>query len=293
MHLDSDCRVNQDQPDQGEYVCMSVTDSGVGMDEETRRKIFDPFFTTKPVGKGTGLGMAMIYGLVKDHGGFIDVSSEVGKGTTIRIYFPLAREVATASSEDEAVELRGGCETILLAEDEEPIRRALQCILERYGYRVLLAQDGLDALNLYRSHDAKIDLVITDVVMPKMSGPALHREISNGGEGPAFLFASGYAARDVAAYHKLDPTVPLIQKPWSTREFVSRIRAPSTTTSTNIHTPSRVGDSSPPSASDDAESKSVGSSQAAIKANNPASRAIRNMRNLQSYEKRKPRILTA
>ncbi len=224
VHLDSDCCVNQDQPDQGEYVCMSVTDSGVGMDEETRRKIFDPFFTTKPVGKGTGLGMAMIYGLVKDHGGFVDVSSEVGKGTTIRIYFPLARDVATASSEDESVELRGGCETILLAEDEESIRVALQCILERYGYRVLLAQDGLDALNLYRSHDAKIDLVITDVVMPKMSGPALHREISNGGEGPAFLFSSGYAARDVAAYHKLDPTVPLIQKPWSTRDFVSRIR---------------------------------------------------------------------
>lgn len=154
----------------GKYVLISVTDSGVGMDAETQQHIFEPFFTTKETGKGTGLGLALVYGIVKQHDGLIEVSSEVGRGTIFRIYLPAQEE----SAEEEAFEsepvLQRGAETILVAEDEDALQRLAKQILTGLGYRVLLAGDGQAAVETYAIHREQIDLVILDLVMPRMSG---------------------------------------------------------------------------------------------------------------------------
>jgi PAS domain S-box-containing protein len=207
----------------GEYVVLSVRDTGVGMDAETQRRMFEPFFTTKPVGQGTGLGMPMVYGLVKDHGGFVQVDSMVGRGTTISVYLPAgartrAPDVATVP------ELRGGSETILLVEDDEALRRAGTRVLRKYGYTVITAADGAEALKIMRRGEKAPDLIVSDVVMPHSSGPEFLQALRDSGLSPRILFTSGYTARDVHDRMPLEPDVPFLAKPWNITDLVRRVR---------------------------------------------------------------------
>jgi len=160
----------------GDYVCLSLSDTGMGMDEETRAKIFDPFFTTKEQGRGTGLGLSMVYGIVKNHGGYISVYSEIGKGTTFEIYLPLSQG-SIAQPKQEVEKPTPGSESILVVDDEEILRDLMKDILRDLGYGVMLAPDGREAVDVYREHEDEIDLVIVDMVMPKMGGKETFQEL--------------------------------------------------------------------------------------------------------------------
>src|SRR5881296_945953 len=155
----------------GSYVSVALSDTGTGMDAQTLARVFEPFFTTKPVGVGTGLGMSMAYGLVKQHRGYLHIYSEVGQGTTAKVYFPAVRDRGVSELESGADEgLPGGTEAILLVEDDQTMRLAAQQLLSKVGYRVFTAVDGQQGLDAFRAHRADLQLVITDVVMPKLSG---------------------------------------------------------------------------------------------------------------------------
>jgi two-component system cell cycle sensor histidine kinase/response regulator CckA len=208
----------------GAYVTLSVSDSGVGMDTETRRRVFEPFFTTKPVGEGTGLGLAMVYGLVKQHDGFVNVYSEPGQGTTIRLYFPVASEPAEPRPVPEPVELRGGSETIMLVEDDAFVRRTATRVLEKHGYTVVTANDGAEAIALLEEGAAAPDLVISDVVMPRASGPQLLEALRARGTPPRMLFTSGYTARDIHERGLLEADVPFLPKPWTIADLLRKVR---------------------------------------------------------------------
>jgi signal transduction histidine kinase/CheY-like chemotaxis protein len=208
----------------GRYAALRVRDSGVGMPADVQRRLFEPFFTTKPVGQGSGLGMPMVYGLMKQHGGFVDVESAPGVGTTVTLYFPAsepapARPVPPPSPPPPS----GG--TILLVEDEPALRRAAQRILERHQFDVITAADGEEALDLFDQHQSRIGLVLSDVVMPRLGGPALHARLRAGGSQVPFLFMSGYPAREMPDGVPLPPDVPLLPKPWDPRELVAHVAA--------------------------------------------------------------------
>jgi len=208
----------------GDYVLLTVADTGTGMDATTQQHIFEPFFTTKPVGQGTGLGMAMVYGLVKQHGGFINVYSEPGLGTTVRIYFPVVTDAATAQRPAVTAKIREGRETILLVEDDATLRRTAKRVLEKFGYTVITANDGFDALNVIQARPTPADLIISDVVMPHTSGPQLLSALRRAGAAPRMLFTSGYAARDVEERATLDGGVPFLPKPWTIAELLRKVR---------------------------------------------------------------------
>jgi len=208
----------------GEFVCVTVRDTGSGMDERTRQRMFEPFFTTKPPHQGTGLGMAMVYGLIKQHRGLLNVYSEPGKGTAVRVYLPAAGDQAAGAPAEPARSLRGGTETILVVEDEEMIRGSTRRILERLGYRVILAGDGEEALAFLRARKERVHLVLSDVVMPRVSGRHLHEAIRREGLDVGFIFTSGYSALDARESAALDPAVPYLPKPWSAVELADSIR---------------------------------------------------------------------
>ncbi len=207
----------------GRFVCLSVQDSGSGMDERTREKLFDPFFTTRSLGGGTGLGTAVVYGLVNQHSGMIRVESKVGLGTTIKVYLPVTTDAARSARPTPAPERRpevyGGTETVLVTEDEPALRRAAKRSLERLGYTVLLAADGEEALELYRREREQVDLVMTDIVMPKMGGRALYDAVRSEEDGIKFVFASGYTAGDIQERAFLDPDFPFLARPWTIDEL--------------------------------------------------------------------------
>ena len=208
----------------GSYVMLTVADTGSGMDLATQQHVFEPFFTTKPVGQGTGLGMAMVYGLVKQHDGFIDFDSEPGRGTTVRIYFPPVTEGPSARRVAAAGEIREGTETILLVEDDPALRRTARRVLEKFGYTVVTADDGFDALNVIQTMPAPPDLVISDVVMPHTSGPQLLSALRENGAGPRVLLTSGYAPRSVQERSLLGGDVPFLAKPWTIEELLRKVR---------------------------------------------------------------------
>jgi CheY-like chemotaxis protein len=209
----------------GEYVKLSVSDTGCGMDQETLRHIFEPFFTTKETGKGTGLGMATVYGIVKQNNGFINVYSEPDKGTTFKIYLPrYAGETPVAPSEGPTEAIKGGLETILLVEDEPSILRMCENILEGLGYRVLTASTPGEAIGLAEKHAGEIHLLMTDVVMPKMNGRDLAKRLLSLYPSLKRLFMSGYTANVIAHHGILDEGVCFIQKPFSIKNLADKVR---------------------------------------------------------------------
>ena len=223
--LDEGYRATHPWVDAGEYICLTCTDTGGGMDEETKERVFEPFFTTKPPGEGTGLGMAMIYGLMKQHGGYVHIYSEPGEGTTVNAYFPaaIAAPEAGAAGGPAAAEMRGQ-ETILLVEDEGGIRRATKRALEERGYSVLLAEDGEVALDLFRRHEREIDLIVSDLVMPRLGGRQFYEALKEQGKDPRILFTSGYSAQDVRAGSGFLRDVPFLHKPWTLTDLLLRVR---------------------------------------------------------------------
>ena len=206
----------------GDYVVLSVSDTGAGMDGNTLRRVFEPFFTTKPIGVGTGLGMSMVYGLVKQHRGYLDIDSNPGAGTTVRIYLPLAAAAPPPAAD--AVPARGGGagETILLVEDEPALRHAAMRVLRKAGYDVLVASDGLEALEVLE-RGAVVDLVITDVVMPRLGGNDLIKALRERGRRVPVLFTSGYPGRGDAP-EDLEPGLPFLTKPWTIAELLDAVR---------------------------------------------------------------------
>ena len=213
----------------GRYVLLAVTDTGCGIDKEIMERIFDPFFTTKEFGKGTGLGLSTVYGIVSQSGGHVVCQSEPGQGTTFRIYLPRT-EAGPVRQEEQAPgqvpeQVRpGGGEHILVAEDETPVRELIQQMLERLGYRVTLAANGNDALALVTEKGLAPDLVITDVVMPGMSGKELIERLRTIRPGQRFLYMSGYIDDVIGHRGFLDPDTPFLQKPFTDiRDFAARI----------------------------------------------------------------------
>ena len=225
VSVDDKYRASRPWAEPGEYVCLAVRDNGIGMDEKIKARIFDPFFTTKPPGVGTGLGMAMIYGLVKQHGGFVDVESQVGRGTTVTVCFPIVAEEAVALvPRDRPSEIRGGSETILLVEDEEALRRTATRVLKKFGYTVLAACDGEEGLAVYRTNKRDIDLVLSDLVMPRLSGQQLYEIVRREDASVKFILCTGYTALDLQEHTALDPMPPVLRKPWTLTEIARQVR---------------------------------------------------------------------
>lgn len=217
------CHVNV-QP--GPYVVLSVSDTGCGMDAETMSHIFEPFFTTKGPDKGTGLGLATVYGIVMQSGGHIDVTSEVGMGTTFKIYLP--RIVSSLESEETtggpSRRAPGGAETILVAEDEPLVRELIREVLERKGYTILEASDGREALDMARRHPGPIHLLLTDVVMPQMSGPELVKQLCCERPETKVLFMSGYSSRAGGLLNLLESSAVFLAKPFTPEALSNRVR---------------------------------------------------------------------
>ena len=209
----------------GPYALLSVTDTGIGMDEETVRRAFDPFFTTKEVGKGTGLGLATVYGILDQSGGSVDIFSTPGRGTTVKVYFPIATlDRAQAPSAPRDLPAEGGTETILVAEDEVAVSTLVEKVLREKGYNVLLAADGAEALEIWRRHEEAIDLLLTDVVMPNMGGVDLVQELSQTDVLPPVIFASGYTNDALVRLREVNEEVDLLEKPFTPEELVGRVR---------------------------------------------------------------------
>jgi len=198
----------------GRYALLTVSDTGEGMDEATRKNIFEPFYTTKEMGRGTGLGLAVVYGIIKQHDGYINVYSEPGIGTTFKIYLPLiTSEVRDVERAPEKEILSKGTETILLAEDDESVRSLICIVLKQEGYTVIEAVDGVDAVNKFMENSEKIDLLITDLIMPTMNGKEAYDEMKIRRPDLKAIFASGYAPDAIRQKMSLDSDVELIPKP--------------------------------------------------------------------------------
>ena len=206
----------------GDYVLLTVSDNGYGMDAETLSHIFEPFFTTKEVGHGTGLGLATVFGIVKQNRGLINVYSEPGHGTTFKIYFPRG-EGATAVEPEVTQSVKTGTETVLLVEDENQILKLGRTILERHGYNVLTASHPQEALELAASYAGPIHLLITDVVMPGMNGKELREKMKASRRVMKCLFMSGYTADIIANHGVLDGDVEFIQKPFTIQSLTEKV----------------------------------------------------------------------
>jgi PAS domain S-box-containing protein len=208
----------------GQYVMLAVTDTGSGMPAEIAERVFEPFFSTKPEGKGTGLGLSMVYGLVKQSGGHVKIYSELGHGTTVKLYFPRAHESEDVITDVSSMPLRGGTETILVVEDDEEVREGAVALLSDLGYRVLKAKDGASAMGVIES-GLPIDLLFTDVVMPgPVRSPDLARTAKERLPNLAVLFTSGYTENSIVHGGRLDRGVELLGKPYSRDQLARKVR---------------------------------------------------------------------
>ncbi|MBI5189398.1 MAG: response regulator [Nitrospirae bacterium] len=206
------------------YALLTVTDTGTGMDEKTLSSIFEPFFTTKEVGKGTGLGLAIVYGIVNQHKGHIDVESAPGSGTAFRIYLPLAPAPAVAPDTGQPPAIPRGHETILLAEDDGAIRKVFKELLEGFGYRVVVAKDGQDAIDTFREQADAIDLIVIDVIMPRRNGREVYEEVKAIRPGVKALFTSGYTKDIIHRQDVADEELDFISKPASASALLGKVR---------------------------------------------------------------------
>jgi CheY-like chemotaxis protein len=211
----------------GPYVTLSVSDTGNGMDDATVGRMFEPFFTTKSQGKGTGLGLPTVYGIVKQSGGFIDVESEVGKGTTIHIHLPRQQghvvEAEASPSTTDGASLAS--ETILLVEDDSSVRRLVHRVLSQRGYRVLSARSGTEAISLVADHKEPISLLLTDVVLPGMDGCDLARSLVAAQPTLKVIYMSGYTAEAVLHLGPSEQQATLIEKPFAVADLLHQIRS--------------------------------------------------------------------
>ena len=209
----------------GSHVMLAIADTGVGMDDETAKHIFEPFFTTKGVGEGTGLGLPMVYGFVKQSDGYVQVQSSPGEGATFRLYLPQIYEPVRVHVEAPASSRRlKGSETILVAEDEDAVRQLVVNVLSQYGYTVLQGSSAKEALPLGEHYDGTIDLLIADVVMPEMSGPDLYKELSKVRPNIKKLYISGYAEKTIVEQKKLTVGSNLLTKPFRPQELAQKVR---------------------------------------------------------------------
>ncbi len=208
----------------GRHIQLSVRDTGVGMAPGTVERIFEPFFTTKEVGKGTGLGLATVLGIVKQHGGFLDVYSELGKGTAFRVYLPASEGNAEPLHYVDEAPVRGGTETILVAEDHEGMREMARQILETLGYHLLLARDGEEAVNQFAAHRNSISLVLLDVIMPKLDGIDAYEQICKAKSGTPVIFTSGYSDHGPLLASLTAKGATVLQKPYGSKALARRVR---------------------------------------------------------------------
>jgi CheY-like chemotaxis protein len=207
----------------GKYMLISMTDTGQGIDAKTREKIFEPFFTTKDVGKGTGLGLSMVYGIIKQHNGYINVYSEPGRGTTFKIYLPVIEQEAEKLEAVVLPPVVGGSETILIAEDAVMVSDLAKNILEEFGYRVIVAKNGVEAVEQFKANPG-IALLILDVVMPGKNGKETFAEITSMKQDIKVLFMSGYTANIIHKKGILDVGTEFISKPFSPGAFLRKVR---------------------------------------------------------------------
>jgi CheY-like chemotaxis protein len=223
--IDAATAQRQGGPAPGPYVTFAITDTGIGMDAETAGRIFEPFFTTKEPGRGTGLGLSTVYGIVQQSGGIVTVQSEPGRGTTFCVYLP-----RTEGSVDSALGMQAeptslhGTETVLLVEDEDPVRATMRAVLTRFGYNVLEAENGGEALLICEKQPAPIHLLIADVVMPRMSGRELAERLAPMRPEMKVLFVSGYGEHAAVARGALAPDAPLFRKPITPDALARKVR---------------------------------------------------------------------
>ena len=223
--VDEEAMVKSIPVQPGSYVTLRVKDNGTGMNEETVARIFEPFYTTKPAGKGTGLGLATVYGIVEQSGGCIVVDTAPGEGTTFTIYLPRTDEAPKATTAEPALARpRPGSGTVLLVEDELALRTVVNDSLRQEGYNVLLASNGLDALHVAEGYRGPIQLLITDVIMPYVSGPELAQSLKTLRPETRVLYMSGYTADKLADHPKLDPALALLQKPFKLDDLARKVR---------------------------------------------------------------------
>ncbi|HSO17865.1 MAG TPA: ATP-binding protein, partial [Desulfosarcina sp.] len=225
VELDMDYVENTPGTTPGDYALIAVSDSGSGMDRATLQRIFEPFYTTKGKDVGTGLGLSTVYGIVKQHGGNIWAYSEPGEGSTFKVYLPLAsaEKPAEAPPPDPHAAVDHGSATVLIAEDDPNVRRLTARILSSKGYHVLTSRSVDDAIRIGRSHVGPIDLLLSDVVMPGMTGPELHARLSPDRPEMKVIFMSGYSGEAVSRYGVLNHDTYFIQKPFAARTLLAKV----------------------------------------------------------------------
>jgi nitrogen-specific signal transduction histidine kinase/CheY-like chemotaxis protein len=209
----------------GKYVVISIVDSGEGMTEKIKKRIFEPFFTTKPEGSGTGLGLSVVFGIVKQHEGFIDVISTLGAGTEFALYLPFSQRQALYTPPESSPNFMGGNETIFIVEDNAQVRNLAMLILVGAGYQVYEAEDGIDALEQFETVKDEIDLVVMDVVMPRLGGKDVMDLMRKQKPDIKIVFTSGYSATGIHTNFNLEEGLEFIAKPYSTDELRTRVRA--------------------------------------------------------------------
>jgi CheY-like chemotaxis protein len=208
----------------GRYACIAITDSGDGMDEITCKKVFEPFFTTKEVGRGTGLGLSIVFGIIKQHLGFINVYSEPGEGTTFKILLPITTSAAVEKYISEEKVLEKGVETILVADDDASIRELIEKSLGMFGYTVIMAVDGNDALDKFKENKDRIDLVIMDIIMPKMSSKDAFDKMKKINPAVKAIFISGYTSDIIQKRGLLEQGLEFVPKPLNLKQLLNKVR---------------------------------------------------------------------